>query len=101
MPMYEFDCPSCGERFEELVPAGTGSTPCPACATEETERAFSAPAAAWKLVKTPGAARQQQIRNASLHSETKTRFKETRRKHREAKRAKGGGGRGGPSGGGA
>ena len=23
MPMYEFDCDACGERFEDLVPAGT------------------------------------------------------------------------------
>lgn len=91
MPMYEFDCAECGERFEDLVPAGTESIECRHCGSERTRRALSAPSSAWKLVKTPGAARQQEIRNAKLHSETKARFKEARRKARESK-PKGGGG---------
>ncbi len=33
MPIYEFACASCGERFEELVPAGA-YVPCPACGGE-------------------------------------------------------------------
>ncbi|HET6832118.1 MAG TPA: zinc ribbon domain-containing protein, partial [Solirubrobacterales bacterium] len=31
MPIYEFECARCGERFEELVPSGTEAQPCPAC----------------------------------------------------------------------
>jgi putative FmdB family regulatory protein len=31
VPIYEFECRRCGERFEELVPAGTDSRACPAC----------------------------------------------------------------------
>jgi putative FmdB family regulatory protein len=30
VPIYEFECGACGERFEELVPAGEDA-PCPAC----------------------------------------------------------------------
>jgi len=87
--MYEFDCDACGERFEALVPADTRTTECRLCGSAETHRVLSAPGAPWKLVKTVGAARQQEARNAKLHAETKRRFKETRQKAREAK--KGGG----------
>ena len=89
MPMYEFDCGDCGERFEDLVAVGTERTECRLCGSEKTERVLSAPGAPWKLVKTVGAARQQEVRNAKLHADTKAHFKETRKKAREAK--KGGG----------
>src|SRR5688500_17338067 len=89
MPRYEFDCDACGERFEDLVAAGTDKTECRLCGSPETRRVLSAPGAPWKLVKTVGAARRQEARNAKLHAETKRRFKETRQKAREAK--KGGG----------
>jgi putative FmdB family regulatory protein len=93
MPIYEFDCAACGERFEDLVPAGTVSAKCKHCSSEETRRVLSAPMPTWRLVKTPGSARQQEIRNAKLHTDTKAKFKESRRKARDAK-AKGGGGSG-------
>lgn len=38
MPIYEFECGRCGERFEELVPAGTASHVCPACSAAGAER---------------------------------------------------------------
>lgn len=90
MPMYEFDCDACGERFEDLVPADTDATECRLCGSDETHRVLSAPGAPWKLVKTVGAARQQEGKNAKLHAATKAQFKETRRKARDAKN-KGGG----------
>jgi putative FmdB family regulatory protein len=89
MPMYEFDCDACGERFEDLVAVGTESTECRLCGASGTHRVLSTPGAPWKLVKTPGAAKQQEARNAKLHASTKAQFKETRRQAREAK--KGGG----------
>ena len=95
MPMYEFDCDACGERFEDLVAVGTESTECRLCGSAETHRVLSVPGAPWKLVKTVGAARQQEARNAKLHAETKTRFKESRQKAREAR--KGGGAKPGGS----
>jgi putative FmdB family regulatory protein len=43
MPMYEYTCKACGERFEKLV--RTSDDPqavrCPACASATVERAFS------------------------------------------------------------
>jgi putative FmdB family regulatory protein len=41
MPIYEFECEGCGERFEELVAASTASAPCPQCGSEETRRLIS------------------------------------------------------------
>jgi len=95
MPMYEFDCDACGERFEDLVPVDTETTECRLCGSADTHRVISAPGAPWKLVKTVGAAKQQEVRNAKLHAETKAKFKETRRKAREA--TKGGGAKPGAS----
>jgi putative FmdB family regulatory protein len=40
VPLYEFDCLTCGARFEEIVPAGC-TTPCPACGGEQVTRALS------------------------------------------------------------
>ena len=41
MPIYEFECEECGERFEELVAAGVEAAACPACGTRETHRLLS------------------------------------------------------------
>lgn len=86
--MYEFDCDACGERFEDLVPAGTERTACRLCGSQETRRVLSAPGAPWKLVKTPGAARKQEARNAKLHAAAKSRFKKSRQQAREARKGR-------------
>lgn len=41
MPIYEFECESCRNRFEELVPSGTESIACPKCGSERTRRRLS------------------------------------------------------------
>jgi putative FmdB family regulatory protein len=40
MPLYEFDCRSCGRHFETLV-RGSDRPACPACGAEDLERALS------------------------------------------------------------
>jgi putative FmdB family regulatory protein len=40
VPIYEFECRSCGARFEELVSAGA-KAPCPQCKSSEVERRYS------------------------------------------------------------
>jgi putative FmdB family regulatory protein len=87
MPMYEFDCEACGERFEDLVPVGTEAARCRLCGSDHTRRAYSAPGAPWKLIKTPGAARKQERKNAELRAGAKRRFKEARQRAREAKKS--------------
>ena len=91
MPIYEFECEDCGAEFEEIVSAGTASTACRQCGSQRTTRRYSAQASAFKLVKSPGAARVQEARNAKLRKTTKANFKQRRQAAREARRARGGG----------
>ena len=83
MPIYEFSCELCEARFEALVPAGTDSVPCAECGAKRTARVLSAPGGPMRLVKSTGATRKQETRNAKLHSDTKERFKAGRRKARQ------------------
>jgi putative FmdB family regulatory protein len=89
MPIYEFRCGSCGERFEALVDAGTESAACRACGADDARRVLSATAAPFGLVSTPGEARKQERRNAKLRERAKADFKAKRARAREAR---GGGG---------
>ncbi len=68
MPIYEFECESCGARFEELIGAGQ-SAACPSCGAEETHRVFSS-------LSPPS----RQPRGAAVRSN------ESQRKEREAAR---------------
>ncbi len=70
MPIYEFECTACGERFEELVGSGEAAAACPRCASRRTRRLIS-------NVSPPG----RQPRGAGVRSE------ESRRREREAARA--------------
>ena len=90
VPIYEFRCPSCGARFESLVPAGTTAAECPKCDNEETERVLSAQSAPMKLAGSPGSRRTQERKNAQLNQRAKADFKERRRKSREARSGGGG-----------
>ncbi len=73
MPIYEFECDGCGERFEELVAAGAADVPCPRCGTTRARRLFSP-------LSPPG----RQPRGARVRSD------ESRRREREAARRGGG-----------
>ena len=43
MPIYEFLCPDCREKFEKLVlrPGANLAAPCPRCGRTTTEQLFS------------------------------------------------------------
>ncbi len=69
MPIYEFECERCGERFEELVAAGSADVACPSCGATEARRLLS-------NVSPPG----RQPRGAAVRSD------ESRRGEREAAR---------------
>jgi putative FmdB family regulatory protein len=67
MPIYEFECERCGERFDELIAADAASPPCPACGAEGARRLIS-------IVSPPG----RQPRGAAVRSD------ESRRREKEA-----------------
>lgn len=49
MPVYEYRCGRCDERFEELLPSSTAPAPnCPSCGAAEVTRLYSAFATEWK-----------------------------------------------------
>jgi putative FmdB family regulatory protein len=49
MPIYEYRCGACGQRFEELVSASNEDVlPCPSCGSAETVRLYSSFATEWK-----------------------------------------------------
>lgn len=54
MPLYEYQCGSCGCRFEELVGANEEAPPCPSCASREVKRILSAVCARGSDKATPG-----------------------------------------------
>ena len=43
MPLYEYCCGYCGERFEKLVPISAAGSPmtCPVCGRQQAERLIS------------------------------------------------------------
>ena len=90
MPLYEFVCDACGERFEGLVDVGTEVVDCRICAEPGARRVLSAQAAPMHLVKPPGERRKQERANARLRTDTKARFKQARERAR--KRPRGGAG---------
>jgi len=83
VPIYEFRCDSCGERFDALVDVGTDCLECRLCGAVAARRIYSAQAAPFSLVKTPRAARAQERRNAKLQARTKADFKARRKRARE------------------
>lgn len=68
MPIFEFECERCGERFEELI-AAEAAVACPACGSADARRLYSS-------VSPPG----RQPRGAAVRSD------ESRRGEREAAR---------------
>jgi putative FmdB family regulatory protein len=89
MPIYEFQCPACGNRFERLAGAGTESAECPQCGAKDASRVLSAPAPAHRLVKSPGTTRRMEDKRGVSRDGAKQRFKEQRAREKRA------GGRGG------
>lgn len=43
MPMYDFLCAACGEKFEDITAADAPAPACPKCGSTATSRGISAP----------------------------------------------------------
>jgi putative FmdB family regulatory protein len=82
MPLYDFACDACDERFEAF--AKPGETPaCSACGSAETRRLFTAISPPAKLGLRGAAARDSNARRADREFKKKEAFKAERRKKRE------------------
>jgi putative FmdB family regulatory protein len=82
MPLYDFACDACHERFEALAQPGE-APPCPACGRAETRRLFTPIAPPPKLGVRGRAARESDGRRAEREVKRKEAFREERRKKRE------------------
>jgi len=60
VPIYDFACVSCDERFEELMRSDAPAPECPSCGAGETERLLST-----FLVPNSSAGQRSWQRNAS------------------------------------
>lgn len=65
MPIYDYQCKDCGQRFEALVRAG--ATPaCPQCGSTSLDRQVSAPVAPGRSKSIIAAARRRAAREGHL-----------------------------------
>jgi putative FmdB family regulatory protein len=78
MPIYEFSCPACGSRFEQLTDSATRSASCPSCGDGEAKRVLSAPAPVQRLVLSRGEARKREDKRGIDREGAKQRFRERR-----------------------
>jgi putative FmdB family regulatory protein len=60
MPIYEFDCAACGERFDELAKLDE-TRPCPRCGGSDVERRVS-PVSTLRIGPRGGDARRSEAR---------------------------------------
>ena len=95
VPIYEFECRSCGQRFEELVGSHVGretaDVRCPECGAAEAERVLASTYAPIHRRMTPGQRRRLEGERGIDRGGAKERF----RRQRAAERRAGGGGRAG------
>jgi putative FmdB family regulatory protein len=89
MAIYEFRCPACDDRFEELVPAGTERAACPKCGSRDGRRLMSVPAEPHRLVTTPGQARRAEDRRGTDRGGALARFKQERAREKRARGGRG------------
>lgn len=83
MPIYEFECGGCGERFEELVASATERAACPACGAADASRRLSSFAPS----RQPTAAQKRRMedRRGIDRDGARQRFKGSLAKRRERK----------------
>ena len=88
MPIYEFDCQSCGHRFEELVGSHVGldaaDVVCPECGSAKVERLFSSSYAPLPRQMTPNQRRRLEDKRGTDRGGAKERFKQQRAAEKRA-----------------
>ena len=95
MPIYEFECRSCGHRFEELVGSHvgveTGDVLCPECGSAEPERLLSDSYTPIHRRLTPNQRRRLEDKRGTNRDGAKERFRRQRAAERRAARRRGSG----------
>jgi putative FmdB family regulatory protein len=90
VPIYEFICRSCDQRFEELVGSHVGTeesaVKCPACGAADVERQVSSSYAPVHRQMTPNQRRRLEDRRATDRGGAKERFKRQRAAERRGRR---------------
>ncbi len=91
MPVFEFECEECGERFEELTAAEAGGVACPACGSTRARRLWSPVSPAGRQPR-GAAVRSDESRRSEREAGRSERLAETKRKRAagETPRPKGG-----------
>jgi putative FmdB family regulatory protein len=97
VPIYEFDCRSCGHGFEELVGSHVGlkttDVVCPECGSAQVERRLSTSYAPLKNQMTPNQRRRLEQQRGTDRGGAKERFKQQRTAERQAAARRRGGNR--------
>jgi putative FmdB family regulatory protein len=93
VPIYEFECRSCGERFEELVGSHVGrettEVACPKCGSKEVDRLISGSYAPINRQMTPAQRRRLEDKRGTDRGGAKERFARQRQAERAAARRRG------------
>ncbi|HEX2087115.1 MAG TPA: zinc ribbon domain-containing protein [Solirubrobacteraceae bacterium] len=82
MPLYDFACEACDERFEEWTRPGD-APPCPACGATGTRRLYTPIPPPPRLGLRGRAARESDARRAEREAARKEAFREQRRRRDE------------------
>jgi putative FmdB family regulatory protein len=82
MPLYDFACDACGERFEAIAAPGAAA-PCPACAGEGRRLWTPIPPPAKQLGLRGAKAAESNARRTQREHDKRQAFKAERQKKRE------------------
>jgi putative FmdB family regulatory protein len=84
VPIYEFECQSCGRRFEELV-APDARPPCPECGAPDPRRLLSQIFPTARMNQSPGDAQRRTARRLGERERRREeKVRERERKQRDS-----------------
>jgi putative FmdB family regulatory protein len=82
MPLYDFACEQCGNRFEERTSMDAAAPACPACGSGQVQRVLS-PFAGPFTTRPRGVAAKRSDATRKVREEQRTERRETRKEQRK------------------